>query len=333
MAAVDNNTTALIAAVRRDAFLAASDDNWTDARIMSIADDCTLQIAGALKKTKQDWFNEDFDLALVTSQSKYDVPEEAMWSSLENAFLIDITTGRVVSELAFVSSSNRMMFQSIDNGITGVPDSAYLNNSQIVFSPAPDSSTVAAYSCTVSAYRRPAQLCLPSVTVRVTAVNTVTQTLTTSTQPSSWATDAPDPYTSGTPYRLDVYNRRLPNTRELWNKTLTAPSVTALLFSPSITAAEFATIHVGDVVTLRGTSPYPDLPPEAVPFLRQMIKKTILTAQTDSQALQVYLGEKADEAAMFIKGMSNRADGSPKKLSLFNAGGSRFIRRGIMWGR
>ncbi len=332
MAAVDNNTTALLAAVRRDCFTANSDDNWADDKILGIADDCILQIAGALKKTKQDWFNDDFDVALVASQHGYDVPEEAMWSSIENAYLVDKTTGRLVSEFNVISSSNRTMFQNLDS-LTGVPSSVYLNNSELIFSPAPDANAVAAYSCTVSAYRRPAQLCLPSVTARVTAVNSVTQTMTVSGTPSTWAAEAPDPYTTATPWRLDVYNRRLPNTRELWNKTITIPTSTAYVFLPTITAAEFASIHVGDVLALRGTSPYVDLPPEAVPFLRQMIKKVILTAQTDSQALQVYLAEKADEAAQFIKGMSNRADGSPRKLSQYNAGTSRFMRRGIMRGR
>lgn len=327
MPQVDNNTTAFLAAIRRDAFIATSDTNWGDTRILSIADDCTLKIAGALKRAKQDWFQDDFDLALVSGQGSYDVPEPAMWSSIENAFLRDKTTGKIVSEVNNVSSSNRRMFEGSNVTATGIPTALWLNHSQIVLTPAPDANTVTAFSLTVSAYRRPGQLVLPAECVNVTAVNSVTQTITTTARPSSWVTDT---YTSGTPYRVDIYDRLRPNTLLLRDQTVTAPSTTALAFSPSITAARFALIAVGDVVAMKNTSQYPDLPDEGVPFLREMVQQSILTSQTDSQALQVYLAAKAEEAALFIRSMSNRHDGRPKRLSLYNAAGSRFIRRGFM---
>lgn len=323
MPAVDNNTTALLAAVRRDAFIATSDSNWGDARILGIADDCTLRIAAALKRAKQDWFQEDYDVVLVEDQSEYDVPETAMWSSIENAFLRDITTGKIVSEINNVSSSNRRMFEGTNTSSVGIPRALWLSHSQITLMPAPDANAVASYSMTVSAYRRPGQLVAVSECVNVTAVNSVTQELTITTRPSSWTTDA---YTSGTPYRVDVYNRNLPNTQLLRNQLVTSPSSTSLLFSPSVTAEAFATISVGDVVAMKSTSCYPDLPPEAVPYLREMIQQSILTSQTDSQALQAYLTAKADEAARFVRSMSNRHDGRPRKLSQYNAAATRFTR-------
>ena len=326
MPAVDNNTTALLAAIRRDAFIATSDTNWGDTRILAIADDCTLKIAAALKRVKQDWFQDDFPVELVDGQAEYDVPEAAMWSSIENAFLRDKVTGKIVSEVNNVSSSNRRMFEGSNVTATGIPVALWLNHSQLVLTPGPDANTVSSFSMTVSAYRRPGQLVLPSECVNVTAVNSVTQTLTITTRPASWVTD---PYTSGTPYRVDLYSRNLPNTQLLRNQLVTAPSSTALMFSPSITAEAFASIAVGDVVAMKDTSPYPDLPPEAVPYLREMVQQSILTSQTDSQALQVYLTQKADEAALFIKSMSNRHDGRPKRLSQYNASGSRFIRMGF----
>lgn len=324
MPAVDNTADQLVAAVRRDCFQAANDDNWTSAKILGVADDCTLKIAAALKKLKQDWFQEDFDVTLVADQKEYAAPEAAMWSSVENVFLVDKSTGRIVAELANASSSNRAIYQSPNDGASGIPGAVWLNQYALVCEPAPDDSAVTAYSMTVSAYRRPGQLVLETEIARVTAVNSVTQTLTINARPSTWETDA---YTSGTPYRVDLYSRTLPNAQLLRNRTVTAPSATALTFSPSITAAEFATISVGDVVAMKNTTWYPDMPPEAVPHLRSMVQKTILTAQTDAAALQAYLAEKADEAALFIKGMSNRHDGKPRKLSLRNAAGARFMMR------
>lgn len=324
-AAADNDSAALVAAVRRDQFVAASDDNWTAAKILGIADDCLIgPIAAALKAAKQDWFSADFDVALVADQSKYDLPQQALFASIENGFLIDITTGRIVSEILNISESQRTLHQPGNDGLNGVPQALWLNHTQIVLTPAPDSNTVAAYSMTVAAYREPAQLVETSETCRITAVNSVTQTITVTTRPSSWAVDS---YTSGTPYRLDFYNRNKPNTQLLWDQLLTAPSSTAFLFSPSITAAAFASLHVGDVVTMKDTTPYVDLPRSAVPYLRRMVQKTIATAQTDPQALQAYLSQEADALANFMRGMKNRHDGKGKKISLFHAGATRFIGR------
>lgn len=329
MPAADNTADQLVAAVRRDCFLAANDDNWTSAKILGIADDCTLKIAGALKRMKQDWFQEDFDVALTADEPAYAAPEAAMWTSIENAFLVDKTTGRIVAELANVNSSNRAMYQAANTGTSGTPGALWLNQYEIVLSPAPDSNAVTAYSLTVSAYRRPGQLVLETEIARVTAVNSATQTLTINALPASWETDA---YTSGTPYRVDIYSRTLPNAQLLRNQTVTAPSATTLAFSPSIiTAADFAAISVGDVVAMKNTSWYPDLPPEGVPYLREMVQETILRGQTDTAALQTYLANKANEAALFIKGMSNRHDGKARKLSMRHAAAARFVGFNRRW--
>lgn len=323
MAAQDNDTTALIDAVRRDSFMAQSgqSDNWTDPRILGVADDCTLKwIAPALKRTKQGWFRIDFDIPMVAEQSRYDTPQEAMWNGIEAVWLENPTSRVIEGKVSVVDESNRMQY-GWDN--PGIPQYAWFDHTQIVFSPAPSSDAVSAYSMTASAYRRPAQLVLPDETARVLAVNSVTQVLTVASIPSAFTVD---PYTSGTPYRLDIYNKNLPNTRLMWNHTMSSPSVTALAFAPTITAESFATISVGDVLTMKGTSPYPDLPPDGVPFLRDMVVRTILTAQTDMQGLQVYLGQQSESLGNFLKGMSNRADGSPRKLSLSNAGTARFMR-------
>lgn len=323
MAAQDNDTTALIDAVRRDSFMAQSgqSDNWTDARILGVADDCTLKwVAPALKRTKQGWFRIDFDIPMVTEQTRYDTPQEAMWNGVEAIWLENPTSRIIEGKVSVVDDSNRMQYGW---DTPGIPQYAWFDHTQIVFSPAPSADVVSACSMTASAYRRPAQLVLPSETARITALNSVTQTVTITTRPSTWTTDT---YTSGSPYRVDFYDRDLPNTRLLWNKTVSSATVTAIVFAPTITAASFAMLSVGDVVTMKSTSPYPDLPPDGVPFLRDMIVRTILTAQTDMQGLQVYLGQQSEALGNFLRGMSNRADGSPRKLSLSNAGTARFMR-------
>jgi len=322
--AADNDSTAFIAAVRRDLFTANGDDNWDDEKILGIADDCLLEISGALKATKQEWFAKDFDVALTADKAEYALHEQTAWGSLENIYLIEISTGRMVRELGNASSSQRPLHQPGNDGLSGIPQAAYFRDDSIVLVPAPSSEAVSIYSVTVAGYREPGQLCKTSEVVRVTAVNSVTQTLTTTARPSSWAVDS---YTSGSPYRVDIYGRNKPNAQLLWNQLVTAPSSTALVFSPSITAAAFASISVGDVVTMKDTTPYVDLPRAAVPYLRRMVRKVISTAQTDTQALQLYLAQEAQAAAAFLAGMKNRHDGKGRKVSLYHSAAVRFMRR------
>jgi hypothetical protein len=319
----DNTSDELLTAVRRDSFMAQSgqSDNWTDPRILGIADDCMLEhVAPTLKRAKVGWFREDFTIDTVTDQARYDVPQEAMWNGLEALWLTDPVSGVVSSKIQFVDSSNRMLYGSL---APGVPQFAWFDQNQLVLSPPPDSGVVNGFSMTASMYRRPGQLVLMADTCTVTAVNPGTQDMTVTTVPSAFTAD---PYESPSLYHFDLYSRVLPNQRQLFNATFDVNTPTSITPNPLLSAADLAKIVPGTVVTMTRTSPFPDLPWEAVPYLRRMVIRTILTAQTDFQALQVYLGQQAEGLANLLRGMSDRADGSARKLSLANAGASKFMR-------
>lgn len=341
MPAAPNDSASLVAAVRRDCFMATSDDNWDDEAILGIADDCIGgPIAAALKAAKQDWFAKDFDVPLVAGQSAYDVPQNAMWSSIENAYLVDKTTGRLVAELGNISQSQRILHQPGNDGLSGTPQALWWNHTQMMITPAPDANAVAAYSLTVAGYRRPGQLCKTSEVVRARLITAASMTVqlgiysitssSVTAPPSGWAGRAYDSYSG---YAIDVYGADEPHTVKLAAVIAAASVTTSVLMFGSVTTGypltveQFDLIETGDVFAMTGTTPFVPLPREAVPYLRRMIKKTILTAQTDSQALQAYLAEESAALANFMKGMKNRHDGKGRKVSLWNAAGARFMRR------
>lgn len=323
MGAPDYDSAALLTGVRRDCFLAASDENWTDARIMSIADDCTLsQIAPVFKSTKQDWFQADKYLPFVASVTAYDLPEEAMWSGVDKVWIVETATGRIMDDtgLNYINASQRGLVQTTQ---AGIPTSYWTNQTQIVVNAPPDATVASTYELLVSYYRRPAQLVLTTNVVTVTAVSSVTLIASVTTIPTYMTTNGPDTYTSGSPYRLDVWDRTLPNTRLIGNATASSGSSTLFTFNGDVTAAQVALISAGDIISVHGTSKYPDMPPEAMPFLRKLVGKTITMAQKDDVGLQAYIEGQQNELSNVIRGMSNRADGSPKKLSMRNAGALR----------
>lgn len=352
------DSAALVAAVRRDLFLAQSDDNWPDESILGIADDCLCgPIAAALKAAKQEFFAADFDVPLVADQGSYDLPVGSMWSSIENAYLVDKTTGRIVATFENISESQRPLHQPGNDGLSGIPQAAWLQHTQLNLTPAPDSNAVAAYSLTVAGYRRPGKLIktdqaarLQPLAIPATADNQMNAAMYSysmaivamTSLPSLWISDRwglgnPDHPGSAT-YDVEVYGAYDPHTRRLPSIVVASitstGSVTAMIadFDPANTytplqLADYNKIQKSDVLVPAGTTIYVALPLEGIPYLRRMIRKTILTAQTDAQALQEYLAEESAALANFMKGMKNRHDGKGRKVSLYHAAGSRFMRR------
>lgn len=320
-------TDALLDAVKRDAFLATSDENWSDYRILGVAHDVLLeQIAPRLKTTKQNWFQTLGSVTLVANQRSYDLPEEAMWSSVEALHLRNRTTGKIVAKLQEFYPQSVEMYQS---DTPSQPTFFYPSQTQIVLQNSPDTTSVSTYDIQVSYYRRPAQL------VRTTDICTVQSitgalTVSTSSQPAYFTTNAPDAYTSGLPYRVDVWNRLLPYTRKFGNLTCSAPSVTALTFNGTVTAAQVATIASGDIISVHGTTIFPDLSPETMPFLRRFTAAFILLSQGHA-TYQKYADRLEKDWETCLRGLGRRADGTVTKLSQYHSGAARMI--GVRGGR
>src|SRR5882724_1482993 len=96
------DTAAFLTAVRRDSFLAASDDNWTDDRILAIAHNrITMDMTPVMKSCKQAWFQHDDSVTFVASQNNYELPQDAMWNGVESLSLVD-TNGQICSKLNLI---------------------------------------------------------------------------------------------------------------------------------------------------------------------------------------------------------------------------------------
>ncbi len=316
------DTAAFLTAVRRDSFLAASDDNWTDERILAIAHNrIVMDMTPVMKTCKQAWFQHDDQRALVADLDSYELPQDAMWNGVDSVSLLD-TDGVMVSKLNIVDPSNRIMYEQRGGG---TPGWFFLNQAEVVVLPTPSTSTAAQYSLNISSYRRPAQMILTTQACTVQSVTSASLTITTSAHPAYMTTNGPDVYTPGIPYRVDVYGRNPPYRRKLVNLTCSASSTTDFLFNGSVTAAQVATIVSGDIVCVTGTTIFPDIPPDAMPYLQDITCATILRAQSDASGLRMFIDTQMKELATVLRAMSNRADGSPKKLSLSNSAAASHI--------
>lgn len=299
--------------VRRRGFIATSDENWGDDRILKTASEIIREtIAPQLKTMKEGWYRTQATITLVAGQSLYDYPEEAAWNSVETIKLRRYSDGGIAGDVLLIEPSNAQLSPSTPSGI---PGAFWHENTQICVFPTPDSGAATAYNFLVPMYRRSSTLVTTSSVCTVVSVSSVT--LTTTAQPTYFTTNAPDIYTSGSPYIVDVWRRTTPRTRLFGAAQCTAPSTTSLAFT-SLTAAQAATIKPGDIVSVKGTTIYPDMPAELNPLLVNLTIATIKLAQGD-QSYQAQLERAQADTLSAIRGMSNRADGKQRKLTLYNA--------------
>ncbi len=320
-------TDELVEAVRRDTFIATSDENWTSARILGVAQDCILEgLAPRMKNAKANYFLQAASVTLVASVTAYDVPGESMWNGVSSVQLRQLSDGMLCGKLSLIEPENLWRYGQVQN--PAIPSTFYVDNTQLNVFPAPDSNAVATYDLRLTYYRRPAQMVLTS---QATVVQSVTAlSVTTSAQPSYFSTNAPDPYTTGRPSRVDVYNRLQPYTRRYTNLTGSITSSTGFTFNGSVTSAQVAKIQSGDILCVYGTTIFPDVPPELHPYLRRLTSATIRLAQGDP-AYQAVIDRVGLDVDNFLRGMNNRTDGTAKKLSLAMSAAGRVIARNRAW--
>lgn len=318
------STDDLIDAVRRDCFLAVSDENWTEARILAIAHDVILeQLSPRMRTAKQNWFLTAGTLTLVQSVTTYDVPSEAMWNGVSSVQLRQTSDGLLCGKLGLIDPNIEYAYAT---QAPAIPAGYWVDNTQVNLVPMPDENAAATYDGKLTYYRRPALMITSDQACVVQSITAASLTVTTNTQPSYFSTNAPDAYTSGRPSRVDVYNRLQPYTRRFTDLTGSITSSTGFLFNGSVTSTQVGQIQSGDILCVYGTTIFPDLPPELHPYLQRLTSATIRLAQGDP-AYQAVIDRAAMDAENFIRGMSNRTDGTAKKLSLAFSGGGRIVKR------
>src|SRR5678816_374577 len=140
-------TDELVDAVRRDCFLANSDENWTEARILSIAHDCILeQLAPRMKNAKQNWFLTAATVTLTASVTQYDVPGEAMWNGVSSVQLRNVSSQIITGKLTLIDPNNEYVYTQES---PGTPGGYWVDQTQMSVLPAPSSDVASTYDAKV----------------------------------------------------------------------------------------------------------------------------------------------------------------------------------------
>jgi hypothetical protein len=286
----------LIADIERDSFQPAAQDHFTTAQKLAIADQEIHQsLAPLLVSLDSGYFLEPADTALVADQAGYDLDRYAMWNKLRRVEILDADD--VPREIVLATPEQRNNYDTVNSG---TPVAFEMRHAQISLLPAPDSATETLRQWI---YRRPGRL-VPTSSAAVVVSQNGSGVITYTGAP-------PSTHTSSSVH--DFYDGTSPFRRIATAATATGQSGSTQTFA----TATAALVAVGDYVCVRDETVFPAVPIELVPFLKDLVLRSMARTQMDEKAYQVQRQEIMDRAkAAFMAGPGARTVGHPKKISI-----------------
>lgn len=181
----------------------------------------------------------------------------------------------------------------------------------------PDTSVPTGTEIRVYFFRRTLNLATPSTFGRVTAVDSLTNTLTLDSTPFNWVVGDALNSVSSLPPRFKTTNEQM---------------VITSISNPTVQVDNVEGVMVGDYVSYMGYSAIPQIPIEAQPYLAQLTASKCLESLGDSEGMQIALNRAEMLKTGLFTLMTQRVDGSVKKV--MQASGGLRLGSGLgKWGR
>jgi hypothetical protein len=297
--------------VRRDSFLPAVQSQWTPARILAVADKMLLRrVAPALINVGDGYYREEFDITLEADEPRYDFPRYAMFNKIYLAKLVG-TDGETLAPLDVIQPSDLSFRNAVGSGD---PRTLRFDANRLVLNPAPSSGSLNTWpTLRVWIYRRPGRMVPTTSAAQVSTTPAGTTVSYTGSNPATFTSSSVhDFYCGESPFR------RL-------GSAITATGAGAS--SQDFASADAALLEAGDWVCLRDETVFPDCSIEVVPFLQELVIKSVSETQGDRAAVQTALQNIVEDMLQTIGTSANRADAMAKSISLMHSPFVRGMRR------
>jgi len=295
---IDFTTTALIESVKRRIAIPTSQALYSNLDFCKLATDEMQSVLVPLMLSEQeDYFLHSDDQTINGTSTEYDIPERAI--------------GRKVRDVGFYSSSSDEYTQRPRLSVEDYGDRLgnfvstlggyFFKGDRITFKPAPTNTTD---KLRVYYYRRPNNLVRESDAGKITNINTATKVVTLNNAKSDW----------GTTTSFDLVKGK-GGFRSLSDSfTVSGVSGFDLTFSSLPDG-----IEVGDWVAPEGLSPVAQIPYEGHHLLAQLTAIKVLEGLGDAKGMGMAQEKYEFLLKNFLKTLSDRVDGSPRKVN--NRGG------------
>lgn len=293
------NTEQLIKNIKLACSVPTSQLTYTENDFVDIANRCLeTTVVPLIMSTREEYFVTSEE---VTSPADGIIPfpENAVGAKLRSVVfvqqrnpLVVINLPRidfdVVAGVGFYNTATLAGFYVQGNNIHLYPNTAV-----------PQNSVMRLYF-----YKRTLALAAPDNYGRVTSVDTGTNTLVLDNVPVDWEVGS----------ILNTVQAE-PN----FDTTNTAATITAIS-SPSVIVDSVEGISVGDYVAFEGYSAIPQIPVEAMNYLAQVSAVDCLEGLGDKSGMQVAQAKAENLKKSLLVMISQRVDGSPKKIVNPNGG-------------
>lgn len=298
----------LIANIKRRCAVPTSQLTYENSDWALLAND-TLQdeVVPLMMSAREEYFVHFYDLQ-SSSDGVIEFPSEAIGAKLRSVCYVQqanplllINLPRidldVVAGIGFINNISIAGFYVQDNSLHLYPNTSV-----------PAGTTIRLYF-----YKRSLVLAQPSAYGQVVSINTMTNSIVLDSVPSDWAIGTEINSVSSQPN---------------FNITNSLATITAVS-SPTIILDSVEGIEVGDYISEYGFSAIPQVPVEAHAYLAQLTAVLALEGLGDREAAKAALGKSENIKTGLLTVISQRVDGSVKKVINPNGG----LRLGAKIGR
>lgn len=299
MAQPSYDVEALIANIKRRFAVPTSQVTYTDQDFTDLANDELKDTVIPLMMSAREEYFVDFVDVSVPATRVIPIPGEAVGNKLRSVCYMQATSPLtlinlpridldVVAGVGFVNYNTLAGFYIQGNDLILYPNTSV-----------PVNTTLRLYF-----YKRTLVLAAPDQYGQVLSVDSGTNTVVLDYVPTTWTTGTKLNSLSGAP-SFDITNEEM---------------VISAVSSPSIILDTVDGVSVGDYISEQGYSGVPQIPVEAHPYLAQQTATLCLIGLGDNDGAKVS-NEKAEKMKDSLLVMvTNRVDGSPKKIVNPNGG-------------
>lgn len=301
----------MIANIKRRCAVPTSQLTYRDSDFTDLCnDELQGEVVPLLMSTREEYFVEPLADIPAPTDGIIKFPEETVASKVRSVCYVQSTNPLVLSNLPRIDLDvvAGVGYANYDS-VTGF----YIQGDSLILYP--NSTLPAGTNIRIYIYKRTLTLAQPTAYGKVLSINSMANTLVLDYVPTNWVVGDSLNSVSST-QQFGVTNKSM--------EILT-------LSSPTVGVDDVTDVEVGDFVSFEGYSAVPQVPIEAHAYLAQLTAAKCLEGLGDRQGMESALGKAMQLKESLLVMLSQRVDGSVKKV--MNPSGGLRLGAGIgRWG-
>lgn len=299
-------TSAMLKSIKRRAMVPDNQNTFTDQDFIDLMnEEMMIGLVPSILQMKEEYFMFKQITPLVSSKSKYPVPERALANKLREVCFRDSTDKLVGNEYEMTQIAIDDRYTGLSNG-TGSADFTgfrrfYMMGSDLVLHPSVGPSPYG--SLAFYYYLRPNTLVKESLVAAITNINRTTGNITVSSVPSGYDVD----------FTYDFVKAKSPH--NILDIDVPVTNINTLSKIITLSASSIpADLEIGDYMPLSGQSCIPNVPTELHMVLAQRVAQRVLEALGDTEGLNNANAKVLEMENKLTSMISSRVEGAPRKV-------------------